>query len=476
MWATRLLLMLAFTGFLSWLPAGLASEEVVDETTVRRLIVRLDADRRADRQRAEEELLRLGPKILAWLPEPNTLSSRSAAEAVRRVRSKLERQKAEAAVEASRLSLEGSHTVAELLAALPRDTGNSVTADALPPNFRAGLVELPHRPTFWDVIHAVSQQQSVTWHCDGSPARLRFVPLKSPATADDRREELAVAQSRAFRVALRSLQRRSVVGADDEQSAKLMRFEFEVTSEPRLRPLFVKCSASDLKVTGLRTPLKDKRDEADAARSATQWEPYSPDATLELTFGQGRRQVSFPMDFRVPDGDWQKLSVSGRTTVQTAAAEEAIEFPAGAAARGVARRRGGVTVKVDRWEVEELGGRESLTVSATVLYDTGGPAFESHRSWMLSNVAGLMRAVSPNSAATTPPTSPDEALLLPTHGENNLQPNGAIEVVYRFDKLPQPAEEFRFRYVAPSLILDVPLEFELQQENQRSLRRSTPPR
>ena len=90
-----------------------AFADEIDESDVRRWVVRLDADRKADRQRAEEELLKLGPPALKWLPEPESLGSRATAEAIRRVRAKLERQKAEASVHATRLTAADSRSVGD---------------------------------------------------------------------------------------------------------------------------------------------------------------------------------------------------------------------------------------------------------------------------------------------------------------------------------------------------------------------------
>jgi hypothetical protein len=190
---------------------------------------------------------------------------------------------------------------------------------------------------------------------------------------------------------------------------------------------------------------------------------FSPDAKLELTFGQGRRQLSVPLDFRRPEGDWSSLSVVGKLHIETAAGEELLEFPAGIESRGVSRRRGGVTVKVLRWESINDSNANSLEVTALVTYDTGGPAFESHRSWMLFNVAGLVRAgIMPAEKPPDKVAMNDVNLLKPTHTESDVQPDGSIAVTYRFEKLPLPPNEYRFRYVAPTLILDVPLEFELR--------------
>lgn len=429
----------------------------VDESAVRRWIVRLDADRKADRELAKKELLKLGPAALKWLPEPESLGSRATVEAIRDVRAKLERQKAEESVDATRLTGAGSQSVGKTLLRLTQSTGNVVSTDDLSKELLSKPNELPERPTFWDVIEATSRQHDLSWSFVGSPARLRLFPMTVAAKDESPRTVLAATQSKAFRIALKSIRERTIVG---ENSGPLLRLELDVMSEPRLRPLFLKCAVSEVAVSGQRTTQNKPE--------AVSWQPFSPDAKLELTFGQGRRQMSVPLDFRRPAGDWASLSVSGKMHIETAAGEEPLEFPAGAEARGVSRRRGGVTVKVLRWE--SVGAKDNgLEVTALVTYDTGGPAFESHRSWMLFNVAGLVRAgMMPTERSPTGTTMNDVNLLKPANIDSDVRPDGSIAVTYRFEKLPLPASEYRFRYVAPTLILDVPLEFELRDVPLRS--------
>ena len=450
----RPVLLIAVT--LGFGPIRLSAEEAVDASAVRRWVVRLDADRKADRERAKEELLKLGPAALKWLPEPETFGSRATAEAIRKVRAELERQKAEESVHATRITDAGSQSVGESLLRLTKETGNVVVIDDLSKEVLSKPIELPERPTFWDVIETTSRRHELSWTFVGSPARLRLSPMKEATHDDSPRAVLAVTQSKAFRVALKSIRERTVVG---ESTGPLVRLELDVMSEPRLRPLFLKCSVADISVSGAR---KTKNDEQ-------RWEPYSPDAKLELTFGQGGRQMSLPLDFRRPEGDWSSLSVSGKLRVETAASEEPLEFPVGAEARNVSRRRGGVTVKVLRWEPIGEAKEKGLDVTALVTYDTGGPAFESHRSWMLFNVAGLVRAgMMPDDKPPAGAAINEINLLKAAHTESDVQPDGSIAVTYRFEKLPLPPSEYRFRYVAPTLILDVPLEFELRDVPLRS--------
>lgn len=455
MLTTYLLRAVAIAVALGSVPLRLAAYEAVDESAVRRWVVRLDGNRKAERDEAKKELLKLGPAALKWLPEPESLGSRATVEAIRDVRAKLERQKAEESVDATRLMGAGSQSVGETLLRLTKVTGNVVVTDDLPKELLSMPVELSERPTFWDVIEDTSKQHELSWSFVGSPARLRLFPMTATANDESPRAVLAATQSKAFRVALKSIRERTVVG---ENTGPLVRLELDVMSEPRLRPLFLKCSAAEIGVSGARKTTKEKQ----------LWQAYSPDAKLELTFGQGHRQMSVPLDFRRPEGDWSSLSVSGKLHIETAAGEEPLQFPPGAEARNVSRRRGGVTVKVLRWESD--GAKDNgLEVTALVTYDTGGPAFESHRSWMLFNVAGLVRAgMMPTEKPASGSAMGDVILLKPTHIDSDVQPDGSIAVTYRFEKLPLPASEYRFRYVAPTLILDLPLEFELRDVPLRS--------
>ena len=82
-------------------------------------------------------------------------------------------------------------------------------------------------------------------------------------------------------------------------------------------------------------------------------------------------------------------------------------------------------------------------------YDTGGPAFESHRSWILHNEVYL---------------EDPAGKRVPLNGgsETTQQGDGSLGIEYRFVDLPDPLPEYTFVYVAPTLIVDVPIEFEIQ--------------
>jgi hypothetical protein len=46
--------------------------------------------------------------------------------------------------------------------------------------------------------------------------------------------------------------------------------------------------------------------------------------------------------------------------------------------------------------------------------------------------------------------------------ETTQQGNDGLEISYRFVGLPDPLPEYTFVYVAPTLIVDVPIEFQVK--------------
>jgi hypothetical protein len=139
----------------------------------------------------------------------------------------------------------------------------------------------------------------------------------------------------------------------------------------------------------------------------------------------------------------------------TAAGNEQIRFTDLARAQeargeNVARRRGGVTVTLNRVREDRAPpGKHKAHLQVGVAYDTGGPAFESHRTWILHNEVFLE-------------DRSGRRLRLSGGSETTQQGDGSVGIEYHFVDLPDPISEYAFVYVAPTLIVDVPVEFEIQ--------------
>lgn len=400
------------------------------EATVKRLLSDLDANSRKTRAEAERSLLELGPKVLELLPAPAQLTTPATREAVRRIRVELELKKATVSVKESRATLVGTQTVEAALQQLSKQTGNSIDADRLPAALREQKIALKFKDvSFWHGLDELSRTSGI--RVDGIySSQLRMGPAGQGKLGADESAAAIEKMSTAagpFRIAVRSAQLRPKLG---ENNPRRLRFELSILGEPRLRPLFLTFAAADF---------------AAITKSGKVLAPSNPSAKIEQPFGVQGALVQ--IDFDIPDAlTVDAATLRGKFSALTAAAPEKFEFTDVFAAKGISRRRGGVTVTVDH--VEKSNGGEVASITIIVAYDTGGPAFESHRSWYFQNNAWMETGDRKRIEMSEPPRT-------------DRQSDGALTVEYRFSGLSADAAGARFVYIAPTLLIDVPVAFEL---------------
>lgn len=403
------------------------------QAQVRLLLVELDSNQRAKRQAAEKSLLDFGPRILSELPPPELLPNQAVRATVSRVRVVLERRQAQESVQPSRLTIPKDVALSDWLKQVESQSGNQLDASALSSEILQSRVDRECQgEAFWPAVEGLLQEKKLRFRFAADSSVLRLVP-ESAAEAD---RPWSAAMSGPFRVAVNEVKPRKVTGNDQVQR---LRTDLAVAPEPRLRALFLKLAAKDFRATG---PQGMVFPAADAA------------AQFDLPLGEGGRYVRWNLDFSAPSGlsaaEIFPLKIQGRAAMQIAAGSEHIRFTDLVGGEGTARRRGGVTVTVQKIKSRKLeDGTQSLSVKVLVVYDTGGPAFESHRTWIFHNEVYLDRS---------------EGAALPLNGafETDLQANGSVGVTYRFDGLKGPLSDYQFVYVAPTLIVDVPFEIELK--------------
>lgn len=410
---------------------------------VLRLTRELDANQRTRRLNAERELLDLGPAILNVLPSPELIPNPAVRASVSKIRKVLELRKASESVQASLITTAKDIPLGEFLEQVEAQTTNQIDASRLSADQKkVAITQSFADVSFWPAVETAFQQAKVHGEFRPDAPALR-ISVDDPSR---RTRDLAVTNSGAFRVALESLKVRDVAGSDQ----KRLRAGFAVTPEPRLRALFLKFSARDFTAI---TAGGEKLLAADLA------------AQLDLPLGEGGRHVVWNLDFLVPTNtpvnDLKNPSIRGQTTMQVAAGTEYIRILNLAKAKGVSRRRGGVTVSVldvksrkateSKPDVAEL--KKDVSVQIQVAYDSGGPAFESHRTWIFHNQVFL---------TSDSETIDSDVRWAPTGGyETEMQGNGVIRVTYRFNSVSTPLEQLQFVYAAPTLIVDVPIQFEL---------------
>lgn len=414
----------------SFAPAADEASPAADaklQQRVEKLLRDLDADTRSVRLRAEKELLDLGPDVLPLLPAPELLRSPGIKGTVRQIRSALELRKARTSVLPSRVTRDGEQTLGVLLTSVAKQTGNALDVGSI----ERSALEKPLSVTFakvsfWEAMDQIVDRADLRYAFDAGSRSLKLVS-RSDGKA---RRELAFDDRGSFRLAIDSAQLRAIAGSEDRRQ---LRVEVSVAPEPRLRPLFLKYAAADVTAKSKDgTPL----------RSA------NPDAHYDLPLAGGGRRLEITLDFQAPKSNLpSEVAISGKLMVETAADSEQISFTNLSQSIGAARRRGGVTVTLERAKAHKTSDTASdIEIAVLVAYDTGGPAFESHRTWIFHNEVYLE-------------TKNGKRFSLNGEYDTSLQRDGIVGVQYHFQDVPGALDDYSFVYVAPTLIINVPVEF-----------------
>ncbi|QDU52644.1 hypothetical protein [Gimesia panareensis] len=408
------------------------AEQKTISAQVTQLIRQLDDQQRMVRQRAELELVELGKPVLSLLPAPELVASQSVREALQRVRLQIEKRAARNSIKASRINLQGRFSLKQVLQAIARQTENQLdwtqlTESQLKQNIDVQFVETP----FWKVIDELTVQLPLTYRINGPRDQLQF-QLRSDSTTDTAKVQEPVCYNGPFRISIDHLQCRPLAGSEDQE---LLRITFLIQVEPRLRPLFLSYAARKLKAEGAKGTILP---------------PYNPGAKYELPLGEGGKNLKFTMQWILKSGQRpQTIQVHGNLEMELAAETLPITFRDLFHSQGAIRRRGNVSVELVEAERNEKLDSQNLTIRIALSYDYGGPAFESHRTWIYHNRAYLQDAQG-------------KKFWLDGSSQTTLESTGKIGVVYRFTGLPGSAKPDQFTYLAPTLITAAPIELSFE--------------
>lgn len=390
------------------------------------LVKRFDASTLSERSRAERELLELGPDALPYLPASDLIESVSARESLRRLRIELERRAARDSSDASQVTLRGEFPLAEIVKQIELQTKNRISLEVKDELKTKPLMVDWDKSAFWVVVDELCRLGAVSWAFSKDQSTVvitNAAPTPSPA---------AVAHhSGAFRVSIDGIELRPIFG---DESQRLIRINGRIAVEPRIRPLFLSMAAKSLKAVD-----QDRRS----------LNPWNEEAKYEIPAGDGSHEIRIQWDFRLPTGQViERISLKGEMRCEIAAARERVVFDLKSLYKGVVRRRGGVSVRLRDVQVERDAGKPTpAEIGVTVSYDTGGPAFESHRAWMFYNAAYFE-------------TSSGERIDFDDN-DTSQQADGAVAIDYRWNEFSLSGDSFRFVYEAPTLIMNVPINVEI---------------
>ena len=389
---------------------------------VAELIRQLEAPDRGTRTAAEKRLRSLGNPVLLALPPLDQVTGANQRAVLTRLREDLERQAATDSVRPSLITLRGQFTLPDLLDEIQRQTRNQVAVEGFPPavpvqQFSVNWQAIP----FWNAIEELAQQIPASVTVTADPPGVLLRPQSSTP-------QIATTASDAFRIVWKTVHLRTIL---DDPQQQLLRVELELAIEPRLRGLFLLWTMSDCKLRTVDGQVLEVR---------------NPKAQYDLPLGEGGKQVTCQLDFLAPQA-WEldhlpQLQLAATMRMEVAARQEQIRFAPLAKSLGQTQRRGGVTVTLRDAEAQQnADSTRTLSTRLLIAYDTGGPAFESHRTWLLHNQVELRQGTK---------TWTPQSLL------TDLQGGGVLSVTYEFREIPENPTDLELVYLAPTLLTTVP--------------------
>ncbi|MCY2968340.1 MAG: hypothetical protein NT069_32705, partial [Planctomycetota bacterium] len=226
---------------------GVAAELSEPElrSSIAKVLAQLRSPRRAERADAERRLRELGPRVLPWLPADEELDSASVRDVIGRIRIAHEEQLARDTTRASRLTLQGTKSLADWAVEITRQTGNRFILDELTEESRNREWKFDHQPDdFWPAFDRFVAELQLDWRIDAEQSAI-YLLERGKSTAD-RTPELTLSYQGIHRVVVEQARLRP-----RENGSPLLRVRLSITSEPRVRHLLFQLSNANQVATPL---------------------------------------------------------------------------------------------------------------------------------------------------------------------------------------------------------------------------------
>jgi len=405
-------------------PAPVSTDDL--EIQVRRLVRDLDSSGKVERDQAEAALVELGPAALVYLPEDNTRMAAEVKLRLTRVRAVLQQLRAEGAITATLVNLSGEQSLAQALEKIEQQTGNRLV------DYRGEFGQEPvetsvdvtlEDESFWPAVDQLLDAAGLTTYGYSQADGLALV-----AAAETQRPRFnAAAYAGAFRIEpLEIMARRNLRDPGNEA----LRLTTEAAWEPRLAPIVLRHPAATIQAID---------------ESGKPLEIIDSGREFSVEVGAGMQSVELPIALAVPPRGVQRIaSLRGRMLVLLPSHVETFRFENLAGAEMLVQRNADVTVTVERVRKNNFVWEVRMSVG----YEKASGAFESHRRWVTNNEAYL--------------ESPDGDIIRYAGLETTHESADAMGVAYLFDVAGEGIEGHTFVYRAPAAILNVPIDYELE--------------
>ncbi|MEN6452595.1 MAG: hypothetical protein ABFC96_19055 [Thermoguttaceae bacterium] len=402
-----------------------AASDADSRAEVQRLVRQLDASQLSQRDAAEASLLKLGPAILDLLPTKTERMSAEVAQRLARVRQKLQRQAADAAIRPSTITLhDDAMPLSKVLEAFGRQSGNPITDSrqrmgqpAADPTLKANFDKKP----FWPALDQVLDQAGLTLYPFAEQAGLSVV-TRGQATSRTGR----ACYAGPFRI-----EPVDVIARRDLRSpaAQSLMVGVEVAWEPRLRMISLAQRMADVTATD------------DRGRPLAVAEPQGQ---IESPMSGDAPAVKLELPLKLPPRSAERIAtLKGKLIATIPGRTETFRFAKLAEAKNVEKRVAGVTVTLE----DVRKNNDAWEVRVRVRFDEAGDALASHRNWIFTNPATL--------------EGPDGKPINYDTFETTAQEKNELGIAYLFS-VDKPIDQFTFVYKTPGTIVLSEFPYELK--------------
>jgi hypothetical protein len=391
---------------------------------VEQLVRDLDANNRSQRDRAEEDLLALGPSILDYVPAPDEQGiSAEQRLRLRRLLPRLWRAKLEEDVKGRPVQFPNEPAPLDaLLSSLQQQSGNVVRdlreqfhQEPANPRIRVDL----GRTTFWPALDRVIESAGMALYLfteDRTVGLIGRPAIRKP-----------VCYAGAFRLAVDRVVVQRDYAAGDTTAAAFIALEMLV--EPRLKPLLVEIDTAKFTVT-------DDRDRPIPLAGPKSF-PIVPDPKLY--------HLPVTLKLAAPRREAHRIkSLRGEFLVSLPAHVETFVFANLAKSRSFEQSRAGVRVRVAQLDDD---GEGTWTVPLLVALPAAAPPTESHLQAALEPELFLAKVV-------------DQTRFDQNGGFNTVteEPN-RVHTEYYFRDVPGKLEDYQLVVRVPVGVTSVPVSF-----------------
>ena len=391
------------------------------ELQVERLLIQLNHENVSRRDDAERSLVELGQDVLGLLPDSSESTDDRQRRLVR-VRSQIEQQLARQTATPTKVTLDGTFTVEQLLKEFKRQTGNQIELFRDPGFVQQStiFVDLTNAD-FWPALDTVLDQAHLsTYIYTGKPQTLGVTPRRNGYVPRPQ----SVAYAGRFRIQPTEVQSRRDLTSVRPGTGQI---RLSVLWEPRTRPILIRQAYRDVVVT------------------ADDGNPILPNAAQggsEVAVQRTVAGADILLPIQLPPRSVQRVaSIRGRMYVLMPERVETFRFD-DLTQTNVSLRQGGVEVTLD----EARNNGLVLEVLMRINLIDEEQTFESHLNWASENQIFLV--------------GPEGQKVETSNVEQYFSSRRTVGFAYLFSGV-EDVVGFRLVYHGPASLVNLPINYEL---------------